>query len=262
MNIIDPRYFPWTFNSPYEIYAAGRWFGSRENPAWQDRARRWAIRNSPVYRGEFPESEYAVLSLVKELFFLHLTVRHESPEILKALELLKSFEDSQAHRSRTSTDIPFEPAEDPDFVIHAWLFCAAVFGESDSPAWQESAERRGRRILTEDKSLHSGSLYNFLRGTLIVAGAEDIPGVTEAVGYLAARQEDSGCRSVPAPWQLYNLMAHSTLQEALRILEKLEPTLLARQNRDGSWGTGEQKALATFLMAHGLQNRDLLTAID
>ena len=36
---MDPRRYAWDQDSPWAIYAAGRWFGSRDDPAWQDRAR-------------------------------------------------------------------------------------------------------------------------------------------------------------------------------------------------------------------------------
>ena len=255
MKITDPRNYPWPLNSPCEIYAAGRWFGSREDPAWQDRARLWAEQNSPVYRGELSGVKTSALSLVKELFFLHLTVRTVSPEISEALALLKSLEGTQDHRGLKAADIPFEPEVDPDFFIHAWLFSAAVFGESDGPGWRESAEKAGKQILAGGGNLSSGGIYNFLRGTLIIPEAEKIPGVVEALRLLADRQESSGFWKGLAPWQVYNIMAHSAHPQALKILEKLEPPLLGLQNPDGSWGAGAQKPLAAFLMAHGLQNR-------
>lgn len=255
MNIKDPKAYPWEADSPYEIYAAGRWFGSRDDPAWQARARRWAELNSPVYRGNLSATGVSAPSLVKDLFFLHLTVRNGAPSIFKALELLKTLEGSREHLGWKIEDIPFEPAEDPDFVIHAWLFNAAVFGEAAGRPWMETAARQGRRVQTEGDAWSSGSLYNFLRGTLIIPEAESLPGVVEAIRLLAARQESSGFLQDLAPWQVYNLMAHSAHPEALKILEKLEPPLLKLQNRDGSWGSGGQKPLAAFLMAHGLQNR-------
>ena len=255
MRLIDPRYYPWAPDSPYGIYAAGRWFGSRDDPAWKSRARRWAEKNSPVYRGELPKSDSSVLSLVKDLFFLHLTVREGSPEISKALDCLKNFKGSRRHLGQNTADIPFEPAEDPGFAIHAWLFCAAVFGKADSFTWRKSADMMGKMVQAQGDQLSSGSLYNFLRGTLILPEAEQIPGVVEAVHHLASRQGASGFWSDLAPWQVYNIMAHSSHQEAGIVLEKMESFLLGRQNRDGSWGSGEQKPLAAFLMAHGLQNR-------
>ena len=255
MNIKDPRTYPWKTDSPYEIYAAGRWFGSLEDPVWQNRARRWAERNSPVYRGELEASGSSALSLVQELFFLHLTVRGARPEINEALDYLKSLENSRQHLGKKPEDIPFEPAEDPDFAIHAWLFCAAVFGQAAGPAWREVAVRQGRQVGAADDAWSSGRVYNFLRGTLILPEAENLPGVVEAIRILAARQEPAGFWPDITPWQAYNLLAHSTHPEAARILEKLEPPLLSRQNSDGSWGSGAQKPLGAFLMAHGLQNR-------
>jgi hypothetical protein len=255
MKNTDPRHYPWTKDTPYEIYAAGRWTGNREDPAWQARARAWAERNSAVIRGELPVKNPSPLFLTRELFFLHLTVREGSPEISRALQLLGDLAQSREHLGCKARDIPFEPADDPDFVIHAWLFSAAVFEENGSPRWREVREKQERRVLSHGTALSSGSLYNFLRGTLIIPESESRPGVREAVKILEARQENSGFWSDLAPWQMYNLMAHSTLPEAEKIVERLEGPLLEKQNQDGSWGTGSEKSLAAFLMAHGLQNR-------
>ena len=255
MNIKDPRNFPWKLNSPYEIYAAGRWNGSREDPVWKTRARRWAELNSGIYRGELSGSEISTIGLVRELFFLHLTVREETLDITKALSFLKNREGTQVQLKGEMPDIPFEPEGDLFFITHAWLFSSAVFGQSGSFVWQQSAENAGKRIQSEAENINSRSLYNFLRGTLIIPEAEQITGVKDAVRNLAVRQNSSGFFEDIAPWQIYNLMAHSTQPEAIKILEKLEPPLLKLQNSDSSWGAGNQKATAAFLMAHGLQNR-------
>ena len=255
MNIQDPRFYQWEFNSPYEIYASGRWTGSRDDPAWQKRAAEWAVRNSAVYRGEPLSERIPVLTLVKELFFLHLTVRQATPEIAEALGLLEGLEGPENSAGSKEVDIPFEAEGDPDFVSSAWLFNAAVFGLADIPSWRETAGTAGRRIKYGDRFSGSRSLYNFLRGTLVIPGSEKIPGVAEAIRLLADRQDSSGGIDGLAPWQLYNLMAHSSHPAALEILEKLEGPLLQHQNRDASWGEGAQKPLAAFLMAHGLQNR-------
>ncbi|MBN2050457.1 MAG: hypothetical protein JW760_08450, partial [Spirochaetales bacterium] len=167
MSLKDPRSYPWKANSPYEIYASGRWFGSREDPVWRSRARRWAELHSPVYRGELNGYRTSAVSLVKELFFLHLTVRAGSPEISEGLKLLKTMEGSKEHLGKRPWDIPFEPAEDTDFILHAWLFSTAVFGEAAAPAWREAAEKQGQIIETLGDTWSSGSLYNFLRGTLV-----------------------------------------------------------------------------------------------
>ncbi len=255
---MDPRRYAWDQDSPWAIYAAGRWFGSRDDPAWQDRARIWAEQNSPVFREELYESKLSALALIRDLFFLHLTVRENTPGITAGLNRLKSLQGSQEHLGQAPPDIPFEPAADPDLVIHAWLFSTAVFSSIVPPVWEDEAAQRGREISNAPGTCSSGGLYNFLRGTLIVPSAEKIPGVAQALETLSARQEDRGFWPDLAPWQMYNLLAHSHHPTAEKMLDKLEGPLLSRQNRDGSWGAGAQKPLAALLMAHGMQNRNRL----
>lgn len=260
MEIIDPRKFSWKRNSPYAIYSSGRWSGSREDPLWQDRALSWARHNSSIYRGEPSWKESSVVNIVTELFYLHLTIREITPEIAEALTFLIDMKNLKNLKREKTNELPFETENDPDFVTHAWLFSAAVFGRANKTDWLETAEAAGRNIKSDFQS-SSCSIYNFLRGTLIIPEAEEIPGVIEAIKLLASRQREDGIIRGLAPWQVYNLMAHSSNPHAVNILEKLEANLLEKQNPDGSWGIGRQKPLATFLMAHGLQKRGFFDSL-
>ena len=258
MIIKDPRKFHWVFNSPYEIYASGRWTGTRTDPAWQKRAAGWAEQNSSVFRGEYRPDKDPAVSLVNELFFLHLTVRETSPEINHALDSLRNMKNTDLYSGETLPDIPFEIENAENFTAHAWLFNSAVFGLAEDSLWWKFAETEGKKLKTAGRNAGSCSLYNYLRGTLIIPGAEKVNGVPEAMLRLSERQDASGFIKSIAPWQLYNLMAHSAHPTALKILENIEKPLLKLQNSDSSWGEGAQKPLATFLMAHGLQNRGFL----
>ena len=76
---------------------------------------------------------------------------------------------------------------------------------------------------------------------------------------LERRQDENGFWPGISPWHGYNVLAHSDLASAVRQLDKIEKNIIAMQNRDGSWGiSGDEKPLATFLMAHALANRGFL----
>ncbi|MCP5515507.1 MAG: hypothetical protein H7A26_08585 [Spirochaetales bacterium] len=275
----DPRFYEWRPDSPYRIYADGKWKGERQTPDWRRKAldfaegsfKRIDAVSGILEQGGEGNMQEALCTLARELFFLHLTVRESSGRAVKALDLLSRYTapapvPAAAPEGKEGTlfqgsfrDLPFEPAEGPYFPLHAWLFSAAVFGKHKEKEWQGKAEEEGQRISPHSGSTETAELYNFLRGTLIVEGSAAIPGVISAVEELERRQDENGFWPGISPWHGYNVLAHSDLASAVRQLDKIEKNIIAMQNRDGSWGiSGDEKPLATFLMAHALANRGFL----
>ncbi|MDX9800311.1 MAG: hypothetical protein RBT69_03115 [Spirochaetia bacterium] len=276
-NIKDPRFYEWPKESPYRIYADGKWKGERHLPDWRRRALDYA-------KGSFERIEAAketidpgtgigaavnssLYTLVRELFFLHLTVRESCKDVERALLRLRKYADGSAAGETGGTrdktlffDLPFESGGGSFFPLHAWLFSAAVFGQHSEPQWQILAAGEGKRISIHCESIETAELYNFLRGTLIVEGSIAIPGVTSAVEEMERRQEqESGLWQGIAPWHGYNILAHSSHPSALRQLERIEKNIIAMQNSDSSWGSfADERPLATFLMAHALSGRGVI----
>lgn len=272
--------FVWDAESPYGIYADGKWKGMRENPLWKNRAADYA---EPIYakyidetggrQTDCKEKQFlpSPVLLARDLFFLHLTVRDYSAAAGKMIGMLYDFAENREMANGWDGyedtddawfDLPFEKG-DSFFPLHAWLFSTAVFGMHETEKWKDAAAKEGSRLFPPSESGLSGSrerpaaeVYNFLRGTIIVPQHGAIPGVAKAVDELEKLQGGDRLWRGIAPHQAFNALAHSPLPAAARQVEKALPALLALRNPDGSWGRNErEKPLATFLMAHALSGQ-------
>jgi hypothetical protein len=224
-----------------------------------------------LMRGQSDDGSWnsSPLETIRHLFGLHLTIRHKTEEIERALDWLMlhtlnhNSADLAAPMERVSTDnfmgLPFVPGETHVSLVCMTLFLATVFQKSNDPIvlahynflslWV--SENTGTMDTGLDKS-------NALRALVVHPDYAKDPAAIALVDNLGKIQGSSGCWPAPIPFfRTVNALAHLHLEQAHRQWEKALANICSTQNNDGSWGRQDCE-WNTFLIVHALKNKGCL----
>ncbi len=266
--LYDPLQIFMASTTPAGLYARQKWLKEQQRPKWQtDYDSTVALLQSgQLANGSW---RHSVSMTVKQLFGLHLTIRHPTPQINNALDWLltqvKRQLDSDEGRRREfvqrqmTEQLPFTAGRRDGFVLGATLFLASIFGRENQP-----------QILTLFQMLNKDAeeaqsywkdltcFNNILRAFVVHPRYATQSAVRTAVGRLKALQTTAGDWGHQLPfYQIVNALAHLDLPQAENQLQRAFRYLAKSQRPDGTWGT-DQPEWNTFLVVHAFKNKNLL----
>jgi hypothetical protein len=269
MNAMIPlRYYPYacftTSDSPFGLYARQKWIGTEEDNTWQSDfdncvASLWDGQSQD---GSWDES---FILTVHRLFGLHLTVRHPTEEIEKALEWLLD-QTVDGHRGVEGAiladdllGLPFVTGNPHSLRLAMTLFLRTVFDRADNCEIRARYQELSSRVLRDPEGWGDHSdINNILRAFAVHSVFANDPATLCMVEGLSRIQDDSGMWPETLPfYQTVNALAHLNLPAADRQVKKAFPLLARTQNQDGTWGE-TQKEWNTFLVVHALRNKKAL----
>lgn len=250
--------------TPVGLYARKKWLGLEGDPEWQ---RSFNNTTALLLEGWSQNGSWggSLIRTVKRLFGLHLTVRHPTGDIDRALDWLLD--------QTTKTDIdnvpdlapgdlnglPFVPGKPRFLYTGAALFLAAIFGRENSAVVMEQYQDLAQQIVR--KAYHQGDhgdMTNVLRALAVHPEYTQSPATIFIVELLSGIQDSSGMWPGTIPfYKTVNALAHLDLPKAYMQLEKAFTLLSKTQNSDGTWGNSE-KEWNTFLVVHAMRNKRML----
>ena len=254
--------------TPTGLYARQKWLGESDTLQWRDDFQKtvFTLMAGQSADGSWQQSP---LASIRCLFGLHLTLRHKTEEIEKALGWLmnyalndkaaKSAAFTQPISSQDIRELPFTPGQPRLFLVSATLFLATVFERGRESLvtaryllllrWV--AEHLNDRDIWQDKS-------NALRALIVHPDyAEDVV-TTKLIDHLETIQYSAGHWPAEIPfYQMINALAHSLRPSAHSQWIKSLGMLSETQNDDGSWGN-EDREWNTFLVVHALKKKACL----
>ena len=266
--LYDPLQIFVASTTPAGLYARQKWLKEYQRPQWQnDYDSTVAIlRRGQLANGSWRDS---VAITVRQLFGLHLTIRHPTPQINSALDWLltqakQQLDFAKAHGKKSAQrpmteQVPFTAGRRDGFVLGATLFLASIFGRENHPQILSLFQ-----VLNEDAK--EGQSYwrdltcfnNILRAFVVHPKYATKSAVRTAVARLKRLQTDAGDWGRRLPfYQIVNALAHLDLPQAENQLKPAFDYLVNSQHSDGTWGT-DQPEWNTFLVVHALKNKALL----
>ncbi len=265
--MISLQYDPYkdfaTSTTPVGLYARQKWLGQEQDEAWQDAFDRCVASllecqlNDGSWGGSF-------IQTVSRLFGLHLTARHPTKDIGKALDwLLKQTEHidvcgGPALTGDNLNGLPFVPGDPHVLYTAMMLFMCTIFGRSDTPEIMTRYQKLSRYILQDSNGSDHGDTGNVLRAFAVHPLYAQSSATMHMVESLSKIQDNSGIWADEVPFYLMvNALAHLNLPLADRQLEKAFSLLVQTQNEDGTWGDIERER-NTFLVVHAMKNKKML----
>jgi hypothetical protein len=252
--------------SPAGLYARKKWLGQEGKRSWQDD---FAKAVALLMKGQAPDGGWhnSFIVTAQRLFSLHLTVREANVEIRRGLDWLlrrtSCAEDPfvalelSPVSGRDLRGLPFVPDDPRILSLAMTLFLATIFGQGDAAPVVSQYENLSRRIVSDSKDLH-GRISNLLRAFAVHPLLAADGATVHIVERLAAFQDDRGMwPDKEALYQTVNALAHLSLAQADRQLDRAFRLLYETQNPDGTWGE-DGREWNTFLVVHALRNKGVL----
>ena len=252
--------------TPAGLYARQKWLNEQQTPEWQkDFDTTTALLNKDqALDGSWRSS---VTLTVRQLFGLHLTVRHPTPLINKALDWLLeqaehhlNFDEDQRQELTTGhipEQLPFIEGRRDGFLLGATLFLASIFERHNHPQilalyqmLNEDAEKN--QIFWRNLTCFNNLLRAFVVHPLYATQSA----VHIAVHRLETLQTHTGDWRHQLPfYQVANALAHLDMPETDLQLDRAFLYLFQSQRPDGTWST-DQPEWHTFLAVHALKNKN------
>jgi hypothetical protein len=248
------------------LYARKKWLDESDTSVWQDDFHETVLflMNGQSDDGSWNQSP---IESIRRLFGLHLTLRHRTGEIEKALDwlmkhtlnrnILNLAEPIEPLAPDAFRELPFTPGGHRNFsLVCATLFLAAIFQRGS-----ELSVMKQYRLLS--RWVHKNTdawpdISNALRALIVHPDYAEDPATAMLVDRLGVTQSPSGRWPDPVPFfQTVNAIAHLRLDSAHRQWIKALTILSNTQNADGSWGD-EDREWNTFLVVHALKNKACL----
>ncbi len=264
----DPLQIFVASTTPAGLYARQKWLKEEQRPEWQsDYDSTVAI----LQRGQLANGSWrgSVTLTVKQLFGLHLTIRHPTPQINSALDWLLTqakgqldFEEDRRKETvkRSMTEqLPFTAGRRDAFVLGATLFLASIFGRENHPQILSLFQMLNKDAKEGQSYWRDLACFNnILRAFVVHPKYATKSAVRIAVARLKRLQTTAGDWGHPLPfYQIVNALAHLDLPQAENQLKRAFDYLVKSQRPDGAWGT-DQPEWNTFLVVHALKNKTIL----
>ncbi len=252
--------------TPAGLYARQKWLDHESTPSWQADFKQ-TVRQ--LWRGQLPNGswEHSEMETVRRLFGLHLTVRHETEHISRALawligtgyEAFKGYRKTLDYSQKLLHGLPFTPGSSGYLVTGATLFLATIFGYGEDDRVLESYDYLSDEVLKkEGRWCGLSCSNNILRAFVVHPLYSKSRATAIAVEYLARTQSPTGRWPPGVPfYQTVNALAHLDSDCAETQVESAFKRLLETQQSDGTWGRS-QKEWNTFLVAHAFKNKGMI----
>jgi hypothetical protein len=272
---ILPKYDPLQVfagsKTPAGLYARQKWRDEGGSEEWRGDfdATVKGLRTGQLDNGSWNNS---VITTIRKLFGLHLTVREPDKTIRHALEWLLSednlwnfiwlphsapdemYDDMTNEIDETLFQgLPFIHGCFGHFAICAGLFLANCFGMGDKRNILKLYDIVAGEIETNGGYWCSiGCTNNALRAFVTHRRYSRSKATGLMVDYLGRRQLTTGRWKGRTPlFMTFNALAHLDSREAKSQCRKAADGILKDQNKDGSWGRSH-KEWNTFLVTHAL----------
>jgi hypothetical protein len=272
---LQPKYDPLQVfagsKTPAGLYARQKWRYEGETETWakdfSETVR--SLRADQLANDSWNDSEIVT---IQRLFGLHLTVREPDKTIQRSLDWLLSSED-QSGAALGARHVPGEGRKDMKheidktlfhslpfvygfcghFRIFAGLFLSNCFGFGEEERVRKLYDLIAHEIETENGHRCSlGCTSNALRAFVTHNRYSKSKATAMIVDYLSRRQLSSGRWKGETPFYMtFNALAHLDSMNARRQCMAASESIMAAQNKDGSWGR-TQKEWNTFLVVHAL----------
>lgn len=255
--------------TPAGLYARKKWLGESDTSEWQDDFHETilSLMNGQSDDGSWNQSP---IESIRRLFGLHLTLRHRTGEIEKALDwlmkhtlnrnILNLAESIEPLAPDAFRELPFTPGDHRHFsLVCATLFLAAIFQRGSDSSVMAHYHLLSRWVAENKDDPAAGSeMSNALRSLIVHPDYAEDPATAALVDHLGEIQDTSGRWPSQIPFfQTFNALAHLRLNSAHRQWVKALTILSNTQNVDGSWGY-EDREWNAFLVVHALKNKACL----
>ncbi len=264
----DPLQIFQASTTPAGLYARQKWLQEQQNPQWQADFESTVAR---LQKGQSADGSWrhSPVMTIAHLFGLHLTIRHPTPSIYKALDWLlahvqrqldtKGVPKVESADRQMLVQLPFMAGRGDGLAVAAALFLASIFGRQNHPqilALYQMLEKDAQDNQSFWRDL--SCFNNVLRAFVVHPLYRTRKAVRAAVSRLEVLQTPAGDWGPSLPFfQVVNALAHLDLPQADNQLKRAFGYLVKSQRPDGSWGT-DQPEWNTFLAVHALKNKNLL----
>jgi hypothetical protein len=260
--LYDPYKNFMTSATPVGLYARQKWLGQEGDMDWQVTFGKVtaSLLEDQLQDGSWGSS---FIHTVQHLFGLHLTVRHPTDFIDRALDrllnLTKHFEEHEKLALTDLQGLPFVPGDAYFLYTGMVLFLATTFGRDNDPDVVSLYQKLSQHVLRNTGCWDNyGDINNILRAFVVHPEYAQSSATTLMIEDLSKIQDGTGMWTSSVPfYQTVNALAHLSLPLADRQLEKAFMLLAQTQNSDGTWGDTE-KEWNTFLIVHAMKNKKML----
>ncbi|MBP1749525.1 MAG: hypothetical protein H6Q52_2064, partial [Deltaproteobacteria bacterium] len=235
-----------TSTSPAGLYARQKWLGQEKDLRWRADFDECAalLLHGQLRNGSWDSS---FIRTAKRLFGLHLTIRHPTKEIERALDwLLDQIEDPHENTIVSDSDLnglPFVTGDPYPLNEAMALFLSTIFDRAGDPRIVARYQELSYRALHGPDGWGDPSdMSNFLRAFVVHPLYAKDPATIQVVESLSRVQDNSGIFPEAIPfYQTVNALAHLDLPVADRQLKKAFMLLSRTQNEDGTWGAADKE---------------------
>jgi len=272
---LQPKYDPLQIfagsKTPAGLYARQKWRHEEDSDSWRRDFNETVngLRAGQLDNGSWNNS---VITTIRKLFGLHLTVREPDEAIRKALDWFLSDDNlwtfkMMPHQAPDDMyddmtneinealfyGLPFSIGCFGHFAICAGLFLSNCFGRGEEKKVTRLYEMVAGEIEAKGGCWCSiGCTNNALRAFITHKRYSRSNVTAMIVDYLGRRQHPSGRWKGKTPFYMtFNALAHLDTDEGKSQCRLAAEAILQAQNKDGSWGR-TQKEWNTFLVVHAL----------
>jgi hypothetical protein len=259
--------------TPAALYARQKWLHQDETKTWKNDFHETV---DVLFSGQCVNGSWnnSVVTTIRALFGLHLTVRQINPKIERGLEWLLSekffserycrpVEKPQRVSVRELHGLPFSGGSLSYFTKGAVLFLAAIFGMKNDPRVVHTYEML--RILGEEREGRWCSWScsgNILRAFVVHPLYRESSVIRMYVKKLGQLQRPEGDWPPPIPfYQTVNALGHLDFLQSDDLLRRSFLRLREKQNKDGTWGR-TQREWNTFLIVHAMKRKHYLLSME
>ena len=247
--------------TPAGLYARQKWLGQKDQYFRKDFNA--TVKHLFADQDATGGWERSTQVTIQRLFGLHLTVRHASPAIIKALMWLMEglsadvgSTDPRLFDPDSFESLPLVSGHPALYITSAVLFLCTIFDQHENPTVRRLYENL-LQDLAPDVMLQQdpAGLNNVMRALVVHTQYASHEAVSKIVTGLAKHQTKNGTWGDTIPfYQMTNALAHLELVNTDSQLERAFEHLRHTQNADGTWGQ-QQKEWNTFLAVHALRNK-------
>lgn len=265
--LIGLRYNPYAVfkksDTPFGLYARQKWIGLEGDTNWQ---RDFDNRVTRLMEGQLYDGSWGTSFMLTahRLFGLHLTLRHPTEPINRALDWL--FENTVRNEMTKDEHVdglnlkgmPFVEGGLGVLYLAITLFMCTIFNRADNHEVNTRYQSLSDYVLAKNKDLNNSDINNALRALVVHPVYATCPATLFLVERLFEIQHNSGeWQNGISFYQTINALAHLNNERADFQLKRAFARLADIQNPDGTWGNDE-KEWNTFLVVHALRNKKII----